>query len=310
MITKQPVNEVFSEYISEKEALNLSQATIDAYLLQCNLFFKAVGIVTIDDMTKQNYQKYISLMIDEQHKKAVSVASYCRSIRAFYYWCMDVGYIDEQFKLRLPKYEKPVKRIYSETEMQKLLEKPSKDCSEVEFLCWTFANLCACTGIRLSSALAIKVCDLEGEWIYIDRTKNRAGLKLHLNKEMQRILRRYISSFHLTEDNFLFSKADGTAYKASSIKKMMNRYNDARGVDTHGIHRYRHTFAALYYQQTKDVFGLCKLLGHSSVAVTENYLSSIGTSMISETNPYNPQEQFTENKNRQRRRGRMKKGRD
>jgi len=36
-------------------------------------------------------------------------------------------------------------------------------------------------------------------------------------------------------------------------------------------HKLRHSFATHYYQQTKDLLGLQKMLGHSSVAATEIY---------------------------------------
>lgn len=304
-ITTLSINEVFSEFISEKQSLNLSKSTLDIYRLHCSLFFDAMNIQQVSELTKQNYQQYVSILMDDQNKKPVTAASYCRSIRAFYYWCQEVGYLDDHFKLRLPKFEKPVKRIYSNEEMQKLLQKPDKDCNETEYICWCFANLCACTGIRLASALAIRVSDIENDWLYVDRTKNRTGLKLHLNKDMQRILKRYITLFHLQAGDYLFATAKGTAYQPNTMKKMMTRYNDKRGVQSHGIHKYRHTFAASYYEQTHDIFALCKLLGHSSVSVTEGYLSSINTSMISAQNEYNPQELFA--KPTARRRGRRMK---
>ena len=35
-----------------------------------------------------------------------------------------------------------------------------------------------------------------------------------------------------------------------------------------GAHNLRHSFASTYYAQTKDLYGLQKLLGHSSVSIT------------------------------------------
>jgi len=65
----------------------------------------------------------------------------------------------------------------------------------------------------------------------------------------------------------------------------------------------RHTFARNYYIQTRDVYALSKLLGHSSVAVTENYLRDLGMETFFSDANYNPQQQFSQAE--KRRRGKM-----
>lgn len=40
-------------------------------------------------------------------------------------------------------------------------------------------------------------------------------------------------------------------------------------------HKFRHTFAVKYLLKTKDIYGLSRLMGHSSVKITERYLRTL-----------------------------------
>ncbi|MBK9331676.1 MAG: tyrosine-type recombinase/integrase [Ignavibacteria bacterium] len=41
------------------------------------------------------------------------------------------------------------------------------------------------------------------------------------------------------------------------------------------LHRFRHTFATNYYKQTHDIVGLQKVMGHTSIKMTLQYLRSL-----------------------------------
>lgn len=53
----------------------------------------------------------------------------------------------------------------------------------------------------------------------------------------------------------------------------------------------RHTFAKNYYAQTKDIYSLQQILGHSTITTTENYIRDLGLTP-SNSVAYNPQRQF------------------
>lgn len=82
-------------------------------------------------------------------------------------------------------------------------------------------------------------------------------------------------------------------------------YNRAHNVEKTSIHLFRHTFAKNFYMQTKDVYTLCQVLGHSNISVTEGYLKDLGVSLFADT-VYNPQQQFTKKDNATKRRGKLK----
>jgi integrase len=53
-------------------------------------------------------------------------------------------------------------------------------------------------------------------------------------------------------------------------------YGQGRLRERYSVHDLRHAFAVRLYQATGDVYRVEKALGHSSVAVTEGYLRSLG----------------------------------
>lgn len=75
---------------------------------------------------------------------------------------------------------------------------------------------------------------------------------------------------------------------------MLYTYNKNRGVNTTGIHRYRHTFAKQWILNGGSVVSLSKLLGHSNLAITENYLHLLTTDFTEEVNSINLLNKFSQ----------------
>ena len=236
----------------------------------------------------------------------ITVATYCRSVRAFIYWLQENEYTDV-FPVKIPKYQKKVKRCYTDEELKTLLEKPDRNCSEVQYQTWVYINLLISTGLRLSSSLDILVKDIDfkNNVVYVDTTKNNQGLALSLNDDVIKILKKYIQLFRLSADDYLFCKGDNTRMANHTMQCNVANYNRAHGVEKTSIHLFRHTFAKNFYIQTKDVYTLCQVLGHSNISVTEGYLKDLGVSLFADT-VYNPQQQFTKKDSSPKRRGKLR----
>ena len=126
MVEKQiETREAFKEYIREKRAENLSEETLKTYTLHDNAFMNwdgmLAGLMPTSLVTIDQYLDWISDMQEDERKSDVTIASYCRSVRAFLYWLMDKGYMEDD-KLKIPKYQAEVKVCYTEDELAALLE--------------------------------------------------------------------------------------------------------------------------------------------------------------------------------------------
>ena len=301
------VKYAYQDFVNEKKAMNLSSATLATYDLHISNFINTMdlaefrcGLLSVGDGSM--YFDWIEYLQEDENKKDVTVASYCRSVRAFLYWLQDNDYC-EPLQYKIPKYQKTIKVCYTDEELALLLAKPQKNCSEVEYQTWVFINLICSTGMRLSSALNLKVADLNKseKSVYIQETKNNKAQVLYLNDNMFSILKKYVTLFELEKDDWLFCTAEHTQLAKRTIQDNVATYNRKLNVQKTSIHLMRHTFAKNYYIETKDVYNLCQILGHSNISVTENYL---GLSAENST-AYNPQKKFVQKKEKKRR-GRLK----
>lgn len=309
-IENETLQRVYDYFLQEKRAENLSDATIATYQLRIESFLTAsecwnMSTRQFNDLAKDLYQKWIERMQAEEKKNDVTVASCCRSVRVFIYWLQDNEYM-EPLNLKLPRYQKTIKECYTDEELSILLEKPKK-CSEVEYQSWVFINLICATGMRLSSALNIKVKEIKRKEhsIYVQKTKNKKAQIYYVADEVLSILAKYIIQFDLNDEDYLFCTAEKTQLAKRSVQDNVAAYNRSKGIRKTSIHLLRHTFAKNYYIQTRDMYSLCQILGHPTIATTENYLRDLGLSLANAT-AYNPQVLFAKSTQEKKRRGKMR----
>jgi integrase/recombinase XerD len=77
---------------------------------------------------------------------------------------------------------------------------------------------------------------------------------------------------------------------------MLYEYNKRRGVETTGVHRYRHTFAKQWILNGGNVVSLSKILGHSSLQITQNYINLLVSDVSKEVTTINLLDKFSERK--------------
>lgn len=300
------VRQAYKEFVQEKKAENLSEQTLSTYDLHIKSFVDSNDFwdMSTSLLNKDLYQWWIEDLQEDDNKKDVTVASYCRSVRAFLYWLQDNDYM-ELCQLKIPKYQKTIKVCYSDEELSLMLRKP-KTCSEVEYQTWVFINLVCATGMRLSSALNIQVSDINRKEhsVYVQKTKNRHAQVFFLADEVLTILSKYILQFDLSADDYLFCTANKNKLARRTIEDNVATYNRKLGIEKTSIHLMRHTFAKNYYTQTKDIYNLCQILGHSSISTTENYLRDLGLTLANAT-AYNPQAIYAKKEQPKKRRGKI-----
>ena len=74
---------------------------------------------------------------------------------------------------------------------------------------------------------------------------------------------------------------------------MLYDYNKRRGVETTGVHRYRHTFAKQWIINGGNVVALSQILGHSNLAITQNYINLLTSDVAKQVNELNLLDKFS-----------------
>lgn len=187
---------------------------------------------------------------------------------------------------------------YTDNELKILLEKPNlKRCSFIEYQSWVMVNFLFSTGVRQHSLNNIKIrnIDIYNNLAYINVTKNRKPIVIPLSSTMMNILKEYLKyRQHKNEEDYLFCNVFGNQLTKSTGYHMLYTYNKKRAIATTGLHRFRHTFAKQWILNGGSVVSLSKLPGHSSLAITENYIHLITSDFKDEVNEINLLNKFSQ----------------
>ena len=127
------------------------------------------------------------------------------------------------------------------------------------------------TGMRIGECLAIDSdnIDFKHRMILVTRTKGRQERYVYFSQQMARELRHYIKfKERYTSTNLLFPTTRSTEMSVQSFEKQLKQAGDQIGLAVHP-HQLRNNFARQFLLNGGDLYTLSRILGHSSVTVTE-----------------------------------------
>jgi integrase/recombinase XerD len=211
---------------------------------------------------------------------------------------MNNSYI-KSYKIPIPKAEKKIKETYTKEELQVLLKKPdTKKCSFTEYKAWVFENFMLGTGMRLSTAISLHIEDIHFDdgLIFLRKMKNRRQQYIPLSKTLSAVLTDYLAVRGGEKEDPLFCTNYGTPMSRRTVEDLVMRYNHERGIMRTSIHAFRHTFAREFILNGGDVFRLQKILCHSDISVTKEYVDLFGQDLAIGFDDFNPLDNFTRGK--------------
>lgn len=296
----------FKRFIAECELKNLSPHTIKYYERALKPFFEFLrhkSINNASELSKDVIDDYIVFMKKNRHN-ITTINTYLRGLRAFLNFLIKQEILEESIKLHLLKDEDKIKETYAEEDIKKLIRKPDlKRCSFAEYRNWVLVQYLLETGNRLRTVINIKVedVDVDNGIVKITHSKNRTQYFSPISKTMCKILRDYIHTWGLKDNDYLFPTQTGTKMTVNGIQKAVRRYNEKRGVRLSSIHAFRHTFAKNYITSGGNPLKLKQLLGHRTLEVTNKYVRLYSEDLKKDFEEHSIIEKFYASKNRIRR---------
>ena len=301
--TGQTVHECFENFILKCTVRNLSPATTSTYRQHYEVFEEFLGgaDTKIEEISEKHIDDFIIHLRKRPNCGDITVNSYLRSIRCFLYYTMDLELIPH-FKIKLLKVEKKIKETYTDSELKKLLKKPDlSKCGFTEYKTWVFSNYLIATGNRISSALNLKISDLDFDsgTISITKTKNRKAQIIPMSATLSTILKEYLTYRKGKDDDYVFCNTYGGKADIRTYQDSLAKYNHSHGVAKTSAHLYRHTFAKKWILNGGDIFRLQKILGHSDLTIVREYVNMFNDDLAINFNSFNPLDSiFTANKGR------------
>ncbi|WP_055070684.1 tyrosine-type recombinase/integrase [Clostridium massiliamazoniense] len=292
--------EGFEEYIDNCKARNLREATIKHYQESFISITKFISEDTlIKDFNKNTVPNFVIDCKENLQINDITLHTYARDLKTLMYFFMRNDYL-QTFKIDLPKTTRTPIECYTDNELKVLLKKPDLNKATFpEYRDWVIINFLMSVGVRLNSFINIKIkdLDLENEVVHVIMTKNRRPLIIPLNKSIIKILKEYLKFRDFeTEEEYLFCNVYGKQLTKNTISESLRQYNIKRKIVKTGIHRYRHTFAKKWIMAGGSVTTLQKILGHSSLTMTENYINLLVEDLKKDVNQFNLLEEFSQQK--------------
>ena len=283
------------EYIIDCKSRNLREGTIRHYRDTVMQMKKYIGSDTlVKDMTVETFNDFIVELRENSSLNDQSLNTYARDLKTIMRFFMKREYIP-YFKIEVPKADKQPIETYTDRELQVLLKKPNlKHCTFTEYKSWVMTNFLLSTGVRRNSIINIKIkdVDLEADVVHINITKSRKPIIIPLNADIKKILQEYLQYRKGGEDDYLFCNVFGGKVSSSSVYHQIYEYNKSRGINKTGMHRYRHTFAKKWVTMGGNVVTLQKILGHSSLEITQNYLNILVSDIKKDIEEFNILREF------------------
>lgn len=141
---------------------------------------------------------------------------------------------------------------------------------------WLMIKLGLNTAFRISDLLKLSVNDnLRKGIMYIREDKTNKEQYWELNQKLHRDVLEYIQRNNLYDDEFLFKSRIGINKPISTTNAWMRikKYSDELGIKyLVGCHSLRKCFARTFYEETKDLITLQKMLNHASPQITLIYI--------------------------------------
>lgn len=283
--------EVVPLFIQYQEIKGLSPKTVDMDKEAITNFLKKNGLTYEDKLSIVNeefFSHFVKRLSDEDI--SISTKNICIShIRVFLYWCMGNGYI-KPFKINLLKGQKSTMKFFTEEEVKKLIEPPSKNCSFIEDRTYTIICFILSTGARANTLLNLKIEDLDfkNRTITYTHLKNKSTAIVPMSNSLYKVLSKYLSNWERKDVGYLFCNKSENQLTLTALETSIRRYCDKRGVKPRGPHRLRHSFARMYIISGGDAFTLKRILTHSTMNMTSKYVELFSSDLNNHINNFSP----------------------
>lgn len=168
---------------------------------------------------------------------------------------------------RVPKYDT---EILNQNEILRLFD-ACKDCRQLLVL-----QLFYDCGLRVSEVVALRPSDFNpaDRTVRIRNTKGHATRTVYYGHRLRDTLNHYYKSHGLHNDTLIDSYTQpGKPLSKSGLQHIIKQLIRRAGIKKRAsCHTLRHTFAVHYLNGGGSIFTLQKLLGHSCITITLDYL--------------------------------------
>lgn len=225
---------------------------------------------------KPLFMGYLGYMISYYKPSTVNIR--LRTLRCYLKWLYSEGLTKEDIstKLKLVKVPKDTIQPLSPQEVKKIIKVLDlSNYADYRDFCIMLVMLE--TGIRVNEATNIMLSDVNKKLrlltVRSETAKTREERQLPISAKTMKYLERLIQIAKTNGELYLFNSTLGGGVATMSVIKNFDKYGKRAGIEKRCTpHIFRHTMAVNSVKAGMDIFTLQKLLGHSDITTTRQYI--------------------------------------
>ena len=259
-ILKQNIQEISEKWLDMKKT-NVRAETHKRYKFSIQSFLNVIGhtspLSILDNKCIEGYKAACKL-----YNTNGGINVNLRGIKCFLLWALEEGYIKSMPKIKMMPTEKNKPKYINDISWDRIMSIEINH-TKLDFYKRVF-TLYRDTGMRRSEAILGR---LEGNFLIVDAKHSKTGIEKEISLDSNQI--GIVNELHNEKDTFLNNGNSIDTFK-NNFTKLFKKICNKLEIDA-SLHSLRHTFAVRRYLQTKDLYRVCKELGHTSILTTEIY---------------------------------------
>jgi len=270
--------EIFEVYLTEHK--RLAKNTIESYMRDIRFLGNYLESIGIEDYTNASTIDILtySIYLKKEGKSNATISRSIASIRTFYGYLHNNGYIDTNPALELesPKSERKIPNVLTLDQVDALMAKPDistpkgiRDKAMLELL--------YATGIRVTELITLSLSDINISMGYIKCKSGNKSRVVPMGSLASRAVETYIRDSRpkmiKSNEETLFVNYFGKGMTRQGFWKIIKKYTNELDIDnTITPQTLRHSFALHLVQNGADIKSVQEMLGHSDASTTQIYM--------------------------------------
>ncbi len=289
--TDRALEAAIAEYLIACEVENKSPRTVQAYAETLRVFMRWVTLeplaATVASFAVPDAYRFLKAVADSGVAAGTRHRRF-REVRAFFSWCVRMGYAPRNpwLAIRTPRLEYRVIRPFAAAEIESLLavcDPATEFGCRNRALIWLLLD----TGLRASEILRVELVDVDwaAQRIHVRHGKGRRQRVVPFGARPAVMLRAYLDDFRGWAPGCLFLRAVGRPRRPLhlfALTTLFDRLGARAGVADAHAHRFRHTFATWALEHHAREIDVQHLLGHATPHMLQRYAATYDATRAAE----------------------------
>jgi integrase/recombinase XerD len=281
----RPIDYQIEDFLGHCKSKGLSVKSIKSYNMTLQLmtqYMEDRGITDAENIRAGDIDSYIRWLTERSNLRRenkpvskITINGYIRNMKVFFNWMVEFEYIRKSpLRIKQFKVEREPLQFVGDKDFKKLLQMMDKS-KYPEYRDSVIIQVLLDTGMRIGETLTLKDENINFrnnsfylEW---DKTKGKKSRTVYFGEKTRKVLKTWLRHRDLLIENteYIFPNQFGEEFHINTFERNLRMYQQRIGLTGITPKTFRNNFAKRFLMNGGDIFTLSKILGHSSVTVTE-----------------------------------------